>query len=117
MALTSEITVSSAIAVPSGYTSPSITLSLTNPSERSFTYEFDASGVAHASNETTGITAAVAAVKTYVDGTLLPTTMKVDISGQTVEAVITINSITRKYADGIYLTADKYVVSGVVNWA
>lgn len=117
MALTSQITVASSVAIPSGYTRPTISGSLSNPVSYDFTTEIDVDGIAHASSAATGITALVAAVKSYVDGTLLPTNMKVDITGQTVTAHIVINSITETRPDGIYRTTQKYVVAANVKWA
>lgn len=118
MAITTEITTRQVAAdLPSGYTVPTTTINLgASPVEEKFTYDVATSGIANAT-PATGLTALLAAVKTYVDSTLIPNTFKLD-SSKTVNGIIyidkvkVINTRTSIYGTG----TEKYRVHGTVKY-
>lgn len=120
MALNSEITVRSGQNfIPSGYTVPTTTITFSgSPFVETVENDFTASATDDASNDVTGFTALVAAVKSWVDATLIPTDMKVDITGQTVNAIITIVSVDRfRDPSTLFVTGvEKYRVKIVLQY-
>lgn len=94
MAITSTITDKLADSQkPSAGHTPASFTALSSPQKAGFVYELAASGVENADPDT-AFTAIASATKTYLDGTHLPSTMKLDTT-QTITAVYTIESIIR----------------------
>lgn len=121
MALTTEATTSlPAAQTPSGWTNPATTITGTTFAEN-FSTTIAVSGVSHADNASTGLTALIAAVKTWVDGTWGPDTLHMD-TANTISGIITIKNIVRDNAEStsagkLYITGtDTYTVTGLFQW-
>ena len=102
--------------LPTGYSVPATTIEMTSPVQESFTYDVATSGIANAT-PATGLTALLTAVKTYVDNTYIPNTLKLD-SAKTISGIIyvdkvkVINTRTSIYGTG----TEKYRVHGVIKY-
>lgn len=121
MALTTEATTNlPASQTPSGWTNPATTITGTTFAEN-FTTTIAVSGVSHASNASTGLTALIAAVKSWIDGTFAPDTLHFDLT-DTISGIITIKNVVRDNAEStsagkLYITGtDTYTVSGLFQW-
>lgn len=96
MALTSDAIFSTRdenIPQPSGYTKPTTAITQTAPTTIGpYTYSMTASsGVS--TTPTLGLTALLTAFETWFSETFIPTTLGIDVSGNTVTAVATISKI------------------------
>lgn len=118
MALTTEATTDlPRNQKPSGWTDPATTINLTDPITEDFEATIAASGVADAASASTGLTALVVAVKTWVDGAWAPNTLKLDLT-DTINGIITIENVQRSNGESdlagkLYKTgADAYTVKG-----
>ena len=121
MALTLETTINSSAlrgGFPSGYTAPATTLTFTSPSSVSHEATVASAGISDASTGSTGLTNLVAAVDTYVSGTLIPTTWGIDVAGNTVNAIATIDLVRRGNSqDDIFVTGtDQYSYRVIVQF-
>ena len=96
MALTSDCLFDSGlenIPLPSGYTVPTTAITQTSPvSLGPYTYSM-AHSSAVSTTQTLGLNALVAAFETWLSGTFIPTTLGVDVAGNTVTAIATITKI------------------------
>lgn len=111
MALTTEATTNLPSAQqPSGWTDPTTTIVLSAPLSEDFETTIAAAGVTHASNASTGLTQLIAAVKTWIDNTYAPNTLKLDTAGETIDGIITITSVQR--GNGESTVAGKLYISG-----
>lgn len=120
MALTTEATTAlPATQTPSGWTNPATTITFAGtPFQQSFSTTIAVAGVSHATVEATGLTQLIAAVKSWIDGTWIPNTLKLEFTIGDVDGIITVTSIARDNAEAtatakLYLTGtDTYTVSG-----
>jgi len=109
---------------PSGWTDPATTNTFTDAQSINFTHTFASAGVSDAASQTTGLTAVVSAVDTWLTSTFIPTTLGIDVAGNTVTAIGTIKYVTRDndgYTDNfdpnIFITGtDEYTVQGTLQW-
>lgn len=118
MALDLETTTGSLANAPSGFTPPATTHSFTDANTVRDTYSVAITGLSGATS-TAGLNSVIAAVDTYVSGTFIPTVLGIDVSGNTVDAICTINSISRgNGGDSIFLNEamDSYGISFTLQW-
>ena len=110
MALTTEATtIIPESKKPSGWTDPATTITFVGtPIRETFTVTIAAAGVTDAASETTGLTNLIAAVKTWVDATWVPTILKLDTT-LTIDGIIKISNFDRDNGEAtetakLYLT-------------
>jgi hypothetical protein len=116
MALTHETTINATAVqggLPTGYTAPTITLSLSSPRNVTGSYTVASSGLSHASVAATGLTAVVSALDTYVSATWIPDVLGLDVTGKTIDATIYITKILRGNDQG---GGDAIFVTGTDNY-
>lgn len=109
---------------PSGWTAPATTNTFTDAQEINFEYTVASSGISHADTQSTGLTALVSAIDTWLTNTFIPTTLGIDVTGNTVTAIGTIKFVTRdnsgytdNYDPAIFVTGtDQYTVKGTLQW-
>lgn len=124
MALTTEATTNlPAQKEPTSWADPATTITFSGtPVEEAFSTTIAAAGVTHADMAGTGLTALVAAVKSWVDGTWVPNTLKLDVTGSTINGIITITNIVRNNGQSttpnqLYLTGtDQFTVTGTFKY-
>ena len=126
MALSSEIVEKMpARSIPAGHTPTAVTITLTNPLSEPFEYTVDQTGIAHASDQDTGMVAALSALKTWIDATFIPGTLGLDTTGNTVDALIEVTRIARRNSLDVYsydhpdrflIGVESYVFYGTVKW-
>ena len=117
MALTSEITVYAGLKNrPAAYSVPATTITFSGTTHTATGSYSTAAPALDDSDPVAGITAVVAAVKTYVDGTFIPTSLGIDTTGNTVNAIITVTSVSRSHGTSVYSDTDNYVIGFSVEW-
>jgi len=118
MALDLETTTANLSNAPSGYTPPSTSHTFTDKNSVKDNYSVAITGLSGATS-TAGITSVVSAVDTYISGTFIPTNLGIDVSGNTVDAICTIISISRgNNSDSIFLNEanDTFDISFTLDW-
>lgn len=126
MALDLEVTTSLPSATkPSGHTPPATTNTF-GGNERSepFSYTVASSGISHASDDAAGLTALIAALTTWLTDTYIPSTLGLDVTGNTVTAIATLKSCVRensgfsdsKDAAQFITGTDQYTANGTIIW-
>lgn len=117
MAVTSEITTRLSANQPDGWTNPVTTIVLADPVIHDFKYDVAVSGIAHAADESQGLTDLLANIKTHVDGTYFPNTLHV-CATEDVDAIIEVRKISRANSQSsIYvLGEERYYVEGKIRY-
>lgn len=127
MALTLDVTTAlQDDKTPTGHTAPTVSADVgSTPNTVKFTYTVATSGLTHADTAATGLSSVISQVDTYITDTYIPTTLGIDVTGNTVTAVGTINAVRRansgfdtEYDTEIYVTGtDQFEIDITLQWA